>query len=62
MNILFDQTKTDVENLNKDSAGCNMIYDDFKKLCRKAWNDDYKCRHFDKSKNKKEKIYCICSK
>ena len=31
----------EVENINRDSAGFDLNYDEFKNFCREAWTDDY---------------------
>ena len=37
-----------------------MSYDDFKELCRKSWEEDYKYLCFDRSKKKDQGRFCIC--
>ena len=39
---LFNQTRKDNENIHRDVGGYDMSYDEFKDLCRKSWEDDYK--------------------
>ena len=34
--ILFQQTLKNVEHIQRDIAGCDMSYDEFKSLCREA--------------------------
>ena len=38
---LFQQTLKDVEHTNRDIASFDMSYDEFKSLCREAWNEKY---------------------
>ena len=38
---LFQQTLKDVEHINRDIASFDMSYDEFKNLCREAWNEKY---------------------
>ena len=39
--ILFQQTLKDVEHVFKDIAFFDMSNDEFKSLCREAWNEKY---------------------
>ena len=39
--ILFKQTAKTVQNLYNDIAGFDMDYNEFKNLCREAWNKKY---------------------
>ena len=39
--ILFQQTLKDVEHIYRDIAGFDMSFDEFKSLCREAWNEKY---------------------
>ena len=39
--ILFQQTLKDVEHIHRDIAGFDMSYEEFKKLCREAWNEKF---------------------
>ena len=52
--ILFKQTLRDVQNMYHDIGAFDMIYDEFKEMCRVAWSEkfDYLC--FDMTKNKNE--------
>ena len=36
-----------------------MSYDDFKDLCRKCWEEDYKYLCFDRSKKRDQGRYCL---
>ena len=60
-NILFNQTIKDIEHLYRDVAGYDMRYDEFKELCRKSWEEDYKNLCIDRSIKKEQGIYCICN-
>ena len=37
--FLFRQSLRDVEHIYRDIAGFDMSYDEFKELCREAWNE-----------------------
>ena len=37
--FLFQQTLKDVEHIHRDIAGFDMSYEEFKSLCREAWNE-----------------------
>ena len=39
--ILFKQTAKTVQNLYSDLGGFDMDYNEFKNLCREAWNKKY---------------------
>ena len=56
--ILFNQTLKDIEHIYiyRDVAGYDMSYDEFKELCRKSWEEEYKYVCFDRSNKRKEKI------
>ena len=57
--ILFKQTLRDVQNMYHDIGAFDMIYDEFKEMCRVAWSEkfDYLC--IDKTKNKNDGKYRI---
>ena len=38
-----------------------MSYDEFKKLCRTSWEEDYNYLYVDRSKKKDQGRYCICN-
>ena len=59
--ILFNQTLKDVEHIFRDVAGYDMNYDEFKKLCRKSWEEVYNYLHIDRSKKRDQGKYCICN-
>ena len=54
--ILFQQTLKDVENIYRDIEGFDMSYNEFKALCREAWNRKLSYlminRHIDKDKGR----------
>ena len=41
INILFKQTLRDIIQLFHDIAGLDMILEEWKQLCRNAWENDY---------------------
>ena len=41
LKILFNQTLRDIEHIYRGVAGYDMIYDEFKEICRKSWEEDY---------------------
>ena len=45
--LLFKQTLGGVESMDKDIGGFDMKYDEFKKMCRKAWSEKFNYRCFD---------------
>ena len=47
--ILFNQTLKDIEHIYRDVAGYDMNCDEFKYLCRKSWEEDYKYVYIDTS-------------
>ena len=53
--ILFKQTLKDVENLYRDIAGFDMSYEEFKKLCKESWLDEYNYLKIDRQNNKNER-------
>ena len=59
--ILFNQTLKDIEHIYRDVAGYDMIYDEFKDLCGKSWEDDYNYLYNDRSKKRNQGKYCICN-
>ena len=60
--ILFNQTLKDIEYLYGDVAGYEMNYDEFKEICRKSWEEDYKYLYTDRSKKIDQGKFCICNK
>ena len=49
---MFEQTLKSAQNLSKDIAGFDMNYEEFKKICRKAWKDGFIYFSFDTTKTK----------
>ena len=58
---LFNQTLKVFENIYRDVGGYDLIYDEFKQFCRKSWDEVYNYPRFDRSKNRDQGRYCICS-
>ena len=69
--ILFKQTLRDVQSMYHDIGAFDMIYDEFKEMCRFAWSEKFnylcidmakknegKYRIFNESKN--TYIECVC--
>ena len=60
LTFLLKQTFLGVENLNRDNAGVDLSYDEFKDLCRGAWNyEEYNYLCCDESKMESESKYFI---
>ena len=57
--ILFKQTLRDVQSLYYDIGAFDMIYDDFKEMCRVAWIEKINYLYIDKTKNNNEDKYRI---
>ena len=57
--ILFKQTLRDVQSMYHDIGAFDMIYDEFKKMCRVAWSENFNYLCIDMSKNKNEGKYRI---
>ena len=51
--ILFKQTLRDVQSMYHEFGAFDMIYDEFKQMCRVAWSEkiNYLCIDMTKSKN-----------
>ena len=72
--ILFKQTLRDVQSMYYDIGAYDMKYDEFKKMCHKAWSERLNYLCIDMTKNKddgKNRIFkeskttyieCICGK
>ena len=56
---LFSQTLKDIDHIYRDASGYDMSYDEFKELCRKSWDEEYKCFCNDRCKKRDEGRYCI---
>ena len=52
--ILFKKTLRDVQSVYYDIGAHYMIYDEFKQMCHKAWDERFKYLCIDMTKNKKE--------
>ena len=52
--LLFKQTLRDVQSLNHDIGAFDMIYDEFKEMCRIACSEKIKYLCIDMTKNKNE--------
>ena len=59
--FLFNQTLKDIEHLYRDVAGYDMIYDEFRAICRKSWEENYNYLCIDRSKKRDQGKYCICN-
>ena len=59
--ILFNQTLKDIEHIYKSFAGYDMNYDEFKELCKKSWEEDYKYLCIGRSKRRDQGRYYICN-
>ena len=57
--ILFKQTLRDVQSMYYDIGAYDMKYDEFKEMCRKAWDEKYNYICIDMTKNKNEGKYRI---
>ena len=56
---LFKQTLRDVQSMYHDIGAFDMIYDEFKEMCRVAWSEKFKYLCIDMTKNKNEGKYRI---
>ena len=57
--ILFKQTLRDVQSKYHDIGAFDMIYDEFKEMCRVAWGEKINYLCIDMTKNKNEGKYRI---
>ena len=57
--ILFKQTLKDIEHIYRDVSGYDMNYDEFKRLCKKSWDEDYNYLCIDRYKKRDQGRYCI---
>ena len=55
--ILFQRTRRDVQSMYHDIGAFDMVYDEFKEMCRVAWGKKFLC--IDITKNKNEGKYRI---
>ena len=58
--ILFQQTLKDVEHIHRDISGFNMSYEEFKCLCREAWNEKFNYLLINRLIDKNGSRYRIC--
>ena len=59
--ILFQQTLKDVEHIHRDISGFDMSYEEFKSLCREAWNEKFNCLLINRLEDKNGSRYRICN-
>ena len=59
--ILFQQTLKDVEHIHRDIAGFDMSYEEFKSLCREAWNKKFNYLLLNRLEDKNGSRYKICN-
>ena len=52
--ILFKQTLRDVQSMYRDIGAFDMIYDEFKEMCRVAWSEKFNNLCIDMTENKNE--------
>ena len=57
--FLFKQTLRDVQSMYQDIGGFDMIYDEFKEMCRVAWSEKFIYLCIDMAKNKNDGKYRI---
>ena len=59
--ILFQQTLKDVEHIHRDISGFDMSYEEFKSLCREAWNEKFNYLLINRLEDKKRSRCRICN-
>ena len=57
--IMFKQTLRDVQSMYYDIGAFDMIYDEFKEMCRVAWSERFNYICIDMNKNKNDGKYRI---
>ena len=57
--ILFKQTLRNIQSMYHDFGAFDMIYDEFKEMCRAAWTEKFNYLCVDMTKNKNEGKYRI---
>ena len=57
--ILFKQTLRDVQSMYYEFGAFDMVYDEFKEMCRVAWSEKFNYLYIDMTKNKSEGKYRI---
>ena len=59
--ILFQKTLKDVEHIHRDISGFDMSYEEFKNLCREAWNEKFNYLLINRLEDKNGSRYRICN-
>ena len=59
--ILFQQTLKDVEHIHRDISDFDMSYEEFKSLCREAWNEKFNYLLINRLEDKNGSRYRICN-
>ena len=59
--ILVQQTLKDVEHIHRDISGFDMSYEEFKSLCREAWNEKFNYILINRLEDKNGSRYRICN-
>ena len=59
--ILFQQTLKDVEHIHRDISGFDMPYEEFKSLCREAWNEKFNYLLINRLEDENGSRYRICN-
>ena len=59
--ILFQETLKDVEHIHRDISGFDMSYEEFKSLCREAWNEKFNYLLINRLEDKNGSRYRICN-
>ena len=59
--ILFQQTLKDVEHIHRDISGFDMSYEEFKSLCREAWNEKFNYLLINRLEDENGSRYRICN-
>ena len=57
--IMFKQTLRDVQSMYHDIGAFDIIYDEFKEMCRDAWSEKFNYLFIDMAKNKNDGKYRI---
>ena len=59
--ILLNQLLKDTENMCRGIGRYDLKYDEFKQLCRKGWEEEYRYLCINRSKKRDRERYCICN-
>ena len=59
--ILFQKTLKDVEHIYMDISDFDMSYEEFKSLCREAWNEKFNYLLINRLEDKNGSRYRICN-